>query len=55
MCSSKLKLTSSYHPQADPAERANRQIMEALRAAVATIAQYDEWDLALLPMILRLV
>jgi hypothetical protein len=47
MCGSKLKFTSSYHPQADPAERANRQVMEALRAAVATVAQYDEWDLAL--------
>jgi hypothetical protein len=47
MCGSKLEFTSSYHPQADPAERANRQVMEALRAAVATVAQYDEWDLAL--------
>jgi len=47
MCGSKLKFTSSYHPQADPAERANRQVMEALRAAVATVAQYDEWDLTL--------
>ena len=46
MCGSKLKFTSSYHPQADPAERANRQVMEALRAAVATVTQYDEWDLA---------
>jgi len=42
MCGSKLKFTSSYHPQADPAERANRPVMEALRAAVATVAQYDE-------------
>jgi len=40
------KFTSSYHPQA-PAERANRQVMEALRAALATVAQYDDWDLAL--------
>jgi len=47
MCGSKLKFTSSYHPHADPAERANRQVKEALRAAVATVAQYDEWDLAL--------
>jgi len=47
MRGSKLKFTSTYHPQADPAERANRQVMEALRAAVATVAQYDEWDLAL--------
>jgi len=34
MCGSKLKFTSSYHPQANPAERANRQVMEALRTAV---------------------
>jgi len=50
MCGSKLKFTSTYHPQADPAERANRQVMEvmeALRAAVAIVAQYDEWDLVL--------
>jgi len=47
MCGSELKFTSSYHPQVDPAERANRQVMEALRAAVATVAQSDEWDLAL--------
>jgi len=47
MCGSKLKFTSSYHPQADPAERAYRQVMEKLRAVVATVAQYDEWDLAL--------
>jgi len=47
MCGSKLEFTSSYHPQADPAEQANRQVMEALRDVVATVAQYDEWDLAL--------
>ena len=47
MCGSKLKFTSSYNPQSDPALRANRQVMEALRAAVATVVQYDEWDLAL--------
>ena len=47
MCGSKLKFTSSYHSQADPAERANRQVREALRAAVATVAQHDEWDLTL--------
>ena len=47
MFGSKLKFTSSYHPQADPAERANRQVMEVLRTAVATVAQYDKWDLAL--------
>jgi len=47
MCNSKLKFTSSYHPQADPAEKVNWQVMESLRAVVATVAQYDEWDLAL--------
>jgi hypothetical protein len=34
-------------PQADPAERANRQVQEALRAAVTTVGSYDEWDKAL--------
>jgi len=38
---------ASYHPQADPAERANHQVLEALRAAVTTAVQYDEWDRAL--------
>jgi len=47
ICGTKLRFTSSYHPQADPAERANRQVLEALRAAVATVVQYDEWDRAL--------
>ena len=28
----KLKFTSSYNPQSDPAERANLQVLEALRA-----------------------
>jgi len=42
-----FKFTSSFNPQSDPAELANRQVMEALRAAVATVVQYDEWDLAL--------
>ena len=47
MCGSKLKFTLTYHPQAVPAQRAIQQVREALRAAVATVAQYDEWDLAL--------
>ena len=47
LCGTKLKFTSSYNPQLDPAERANRQVLEALRAAVATVVQYDEWDAAL--------
>jgi len=29
------------------ADRANQQVLEGLRAAVATVVQYDEWDLAL--------
>jgi len=33
MCGNKFKFASSYHLQADPAERANQQVMEALRAA----------------------
>ena len=47
LCGTKLHFTSSYNPQSDPAERANRQVLEALRAAVATVVQYDEWDAAL--------
>ena len=47
LCGTKLRFTSSYNPQSDPAERANRQVLEAFRAAVATVTQYDEWDDAL--------
>jgi len=47
LCGTKLKFTSSYNPQSDPAERANRQVLEGVRAAVATVVQYDEWDLTL--------
>ena len=47
MLGTKIKCTSAFNPQSDPAERANRQILEALRAAVATVGQYDEWDQAL--------
>ena len=42
-----MRFTSSYNPESDQAERANRQVLEALRAAVATVVQYDEWDEAL--------
>jgi len=42
-----LRFTSIYNPESDLAERANRQVLEALRAAVATVVQYDEWDEAL--------
>ena len=47
ICGTKLSFTSSHHPQADPAERANRQVLEVLRAPVTTVARYDEWDRAL--------
>jgi len=36
------KIALHYDPQSDPAERANRQVLEALRAAVATLSQYDQ-------------
>jgi len=42
LCGTKLHFTSSYNPQSDPAERANWQVLEALRAAVVTVVQYDE-------------
>jgi hypothetical protein len=42
-----LVFTSSYNPHSDPTERVNKQILEALRAAVTTVARYDEWDTAL--------
>jgi len=44
ICGTKLRFASSYHPQADPAERANHQVLEVLRAAVSTVAHYDKWD-----------
>ena len=47
ICGTKLRFSSSYHPQADPTERENRQVLEALRAAGTTVVQYDEWDRAL--------
>ena len=40
----KITATAAWNPQADPAERANRQVQEALRAAVTTVGSYDEWD-----------
>ena len=43
----KITDTAAWNPQADPAESANRQVQEALRAAVATVGSYDEWDKAL--------
>jgi len=43
LCGTKLKFTSSYNLQSDPAERANQQVLEGLRAVVATAVQYDQW------------
>ena len=43
----KITCTSAYNPQADPAERANRQVLEALRGAVASVTDFDQWDQAL--------
>ncbi len=43
----KNRFTTVYNPQVDPAERANRQVLEALRGEVATVTSYDEWDEAL--------
>jgi hypothetical protein len=47
LCGTKIKSTSAYNPQSDPAERANRQVLEALRAAVYTVKDFDAWDEAL--------
>ena len=47
ICGTKRRFTSSYHPQADPAEQANRQVLEALKAAVTAVVQYHKWDRAL--------
>jgi len=47
LLNTKITCTSAYNPQADPAERANRQVLEALRAAVASVTDFDQWDQAL--------
>jgi len=54
ICGTKLRFTSSYYPQADPAERANRQVLEALRAVLTTAVKYNEWDRALPHITFRL-
>jgi hypothetical protein len=38
----KITATAAWNPQADPAERTNRQVQEALRAAVTTVGSYDD-------------
>jgi hypothetical protein len=40
----KNHFTTAYYPQADPAERANRQVLESLCGVVVTVTSYDEWD-----------
>ena len=47
MIGTKLVFTSSYNPHYDPAERANKQFLEALREVVTIVVRYDEWDTAL--------
>ena len=47
LLNTKISCTSAYNPQADPAERANRQVLEALRAAVSSVTDFDQWDQAL--------
>jgi len=47
LLNTKITCTSAYNPQADPAERANRQVLEALRAAVSSVTDFDQWDQAL--------
>jgi hypothetical protein len=47
LLNTKITCTSAYNPQADPAERANRQVLEALRTAVASVTDFDQWDQAL--------
>jgi len=47
LCGTKLKFTSSYNPQSDQEERANQQVLEGPQMVVATVVQYDDWDLTL--------
>jgi hypothetical protein len=37
-----VRMTTTYHPQSDPAERAHRMVLEALKTAIGT--DYDRWD-----------
>jgi hypothetical protein len=47
LLNTKISCTSAYNLQADPAERANKQVFEALRAAVSSVTDFDQWDQAL--------
>ena len=44
----KLKMTTSYNPRADPAERANRILLKALCTVIGP--HYDHWD-EVLPLV----
>ena len=54
LLNTKITCTSAYNPVADPAERADRQVLEALRAAVASVTDFDQWDQALPRLCFRL-
>ena len=43
----KIKSTAAYNPQANPTERANRQVLEALRTSLETVTAFEDWDSAL--------
>ena len=43
----KIQCTAAYNPQANPTERANRQVLEALRTSLETVTAFEDWDLAL--------
>jgi hypothetical protein len=47
LLNTKITCTSPYNPQADLAERANGEVLEALRAAVSSVTDFDQWDQAL--------
>ncbi len=49
LLNTKITCTQAYNPQAEPAELANRQVLEALRAVVSsvTVTDFDQWDQAL--------
>jgi hypothetical protein len=44
LLNTKITCTSTYNPQADPAERTNLQVLEALRSVVSSVTDFDQWD-----------
>ncbi len=44
LLNTKITCTSTYNPQADPAERANLQVLEALRTVVSSVTDFNQWD-----------